>query len=103
MKKFTKQIKILLKIMRFSLYQVLLILFCATFAIAHKNHGQECLNQKIVLHLENKPLDMALRQIKKNASVSFIYSPQLIGSERNVTIVAQNESIKNVLFKLLAP
>jgi hypothetical protein len=46
---------------------------------------------------------MALRQIKKNASVSFIYSPQLIGSERNVTIVAQNESIKNVLFKLLAP
>jgi hypothetical protein len=103
MKKFTKQIKILLKIMRFSLYQILLILFCATFAIAHKNHGQECLNQKIVLHLENKPLDMALRQIKKNASVSFVYSPQLIGSERNVTIVAQVNRLKYVLFKLLAP
>jgi len=103
MKKFTKQIKILLKIMRFSLYQILLIFLCATFAVAHKNHGQECLNQRIALHLENKPLDMALRQIKKNASVSFIYSPQLIGSERNVTILAQGESIKTILFKLLSP
>jgi hypothetical protein len=71
MKKFTKQIKILLKIMRFSLYQILLIFLCATFAVAHKNHGQECLNQRIVLHLENKPFGYGFTSNQKKRFCEF--------------------------------
>lgn len=103
MKKITKQNKILLKIMRFSLYQIIITFVCATFAIAHDNMGQEFLNQKVALHLENKSLDLALRQIQKATSVKFIYSPQVIGSERNVSIDIQNESLRNVLVRLLKP
>ena len=103
MKIFTESIKIFLKIMRFSFYQVLLIVMCSTLAIAHENRGQEFLNQKITLKLENKVLESALRHIKKATSVSFIYSPQVIGVDRTVSINVQNESLKEVLSKLLTP
>lgn len=89
--------------MRFSFYQVLLIVMCSTLAIAHENRGQEFLNQKITLKLENKGLESALRQIKKATSVSFIYSPQMIGVDRTISINVQNESLKEVLSKLLTP
>lgn len=99
----TKPLKILLKIMRLSICPFLLSIACATFVMAYDGKGQELLNQRISLHLENKEIEVVLKQISRQASVRFIYSPQIIQSDRRVSIKAQNEPLSVVLETLFKP
>ena len=99
----TKPLKILLKIMRLSIRPFLLLIACATFVMAYDGKGQELLNQRISLHIENKEIEVVLKQISRQASVRFIYSPQIIQSGRRVTIKAQNEPLSVVLETLFKP
>ncbi|MBO0360073.1 TonB-dependent receptor [Hymenobacter sp. BT186] len=65
--------------------------------------AQTVLERKITLQVEGQTIKETLTQIAKQANVRFVYSQQLIGAERKVTLDAREESLSAVLDEVLAP
>lgn len=103
MKISTKPIRILLKIMRMSIYQLILSILCTTLVAANDSRAQELLNRRISLDLDDQKISVALRQISRQASVRFMYSPQVIPVENKVTLHVNNEPLNMVLESLFKP
>lgn len=85
------------------LAQIALSLWCFTFSFASPLRIQEMLNKRISLDLENKRMEVVLKTISKLSGASFMYSPELIRSERKVSVSAQNQTLDSVLHELLDP
>jgi TonB-dependent starch-binding outer membrane protein SusC len=102
--KITKQThKVFLKIMRISVFQMVVSALCATFALANDGKAQELLTRRISLDMENASVGSVLRHIGKQASVRFMYSPQVIQSQRRLTLKVKNETLEQVLSNVLDP
>ncbi len=99
----TKPIRILFQIMRISIYQLILSILCTSLVVANDSRAQELLNRRISLDLDDQKVSVALRQISRQASVRFMYSPQVIPAERKVTLHVQNETLSTVLETLFKP
>ncbi|OZI05321.1 SusC/RagA family TonB-linked outer membrane protein [Siphonobacter sp. BAB-5385] len=97
MKNNRKPNKILLRIMRLSICQFLLVILGTTLAAAFDGNGQELLNKRITLNISNEEVSTALRQIGRQAAVQFMYSPQVIQATRKVSLQAQNERLSHIL------
>lgn len=103
MKNGSKTLKVFLKIMRLSFYQLLFSVLACTWAFATNGTAQELLNRHITVTIENQNIESAIRKISKVASVRFVYSPQLIHAERKVSLNAQDKSLSEVLESFLKP
>lgn len=103
MKISTKPIRILLKIMRMSIYQLILSVLCTSLVVANDSRAQELLNRRISLDLNDQKISVALRQISRQAAVRFMYSPQVIPVESKVTLQVHNEPLNVVLESLFGP
>ncbi|RDB03878.1 SusC/RagA family TonB-linked outer membrane protein [Runella aurantiaca] len=103
MKNGSKTLKVFLKIMRLSFYQLLLSVFACTWVLATNGNAQELLNRRISVSIENQNVESAIRKISKAASVRFVYSPQLIRADRKVNLNMQDKSLSDVLESLLKP
>lgn len=91
------------KIMRTAFYQIFILAWCSSLVLAFDGKGQEILNRPISVTIENQQVEQAIRKIGKLASVKFVYSPQLIRSDRKVSLNVQNHPLSEVLATLLTP
>ncbi|MVM36760.1 hypothetical protein GO730_02250 [Spirosoma sp. HMF3257] len=99
----TKPRGIFTKIMRIACYQIFLVSWFSSLVLALDGKGQELLNRPISVTIDNQRVEQAIKQIGKLASVRFIYSPQVIRSERKVNLSVQGQPLSSVLNALLTP
>ena len=90
------------KFMRWFGIQSAITLMTCFMAIAHDDHGQ-ILDRKISISIENVSLDDALEKIESEAKIHIFYSIDHIQFKKKVSIVADSETLKYVLDKLLFP
>jgi TonB-dependent SusC/RagA subfamily outer membrane receptor len=93
----------LLKIMRISLIQMLMIVGFTQLSFAFDGFGQEVLNRKLTINIKEQKIGAALNQIGKLSGVNFMYSPELIRSQRKVTFSAKEEKLEAILDNFLTP
>lgn len=75
----------------------------STLSYGYSVLEQEMLNKRITLHLENKRMEVVLKTISRLSGANFMYSPELIQSQRKVSVVAQNQTLDTILHELLDP
>ncbi|MCE7042166.1 TonB-dependent receptor [Dyadobacter sp. CY312] len=89
--------------MKISLLQAFLAVIFTGVSLAHNASGQELLNRKVNLSVENQELRKVLTKIEKQANVKFAYRPSVVPSEQKVSLVATNETLLEVLEKVVKP
>ncbi len=89
--------------MRLTLLQLLLGLLVANVSVATDGRAQDALNRRITLQVANRNVSDVLARIEKLADVKFSYSPDLIQTDRRVTVSQVNEPLAQVLDALLEP
>ncbi|RZK87497.1 MAG: SusC/RagA family TonB-linked outer membrane protein, partial [Hymenobacter sp.] len=73
-------------------------------ALAHYHRpSQTVLERTVSVQLEGQTIKAALSQLAKQANIRFVYSQQLVGAERKVTVHADNAPLATVLDELFAP
>src|SRR5688572_24405206 len=103
MKQFVQTRTKLIKIMRITLSQVVVMLILTGISRAEIGNAQSALERDISIDMSDQSLSSVLKQIEDKASVRFVYSKNFITLEQNVSISASNEKLATVLDKLLAP
>ncbi|GAB3252371.1 TonB-dependent receptor [Larkinella harenae] len=91
------------KFMRFTAFQLCLMLLFAGLTYAADSNAQEFLNQRVSLDCKDLPVKTVLRNLEKTAHVQFLYSVQRIQANRKISFEAQNEKLGDVLERLLKP
>ena len=71
--------------------------------VAAPGNGEDVLNRKISIAVEQKEIRTILSEISKLAEIKFVYSAQRIPCRKKVSIQAQDEKLGNVLNSLLEP
>ena len=64
---------------------------------------QVVLERHVTFQAESQTIESVLNQLEKQLNVHFVYSPQLIGSDRRVTLRVTDKPLEQVLNELLAP
>ncbi|TPG62359.1 SusC/RagA family TonB-linked outer membrane protein [Hymenobacter nivis] len=64
---------------------------------------QGLLERHVTLQAEAQTIESVLSTLEQQLAVHFVYSPQLIGSERRVTLRVTDQPLQQVLSELLAP
>jgi TonB-linked SusC/RagA family outer membrane protein len=95
--------RLLLKIVKLSLVQLVLILIFTGITTATPVKGQEMLDTKVTLSLSNVSLENALSELEKSAKVKFSYNSRTLKLGQKVNVTAKNEVLSSVLSKLLKP
>ncbi len=103
MKKTFYQRKCLLKIMRISLIQLFIVIQFSGLSLASSGFAQEVLNRRLTISIKEERIGAALEKISKASGVNFMYSPELIRSQRKVSFSAKEEKLESVLSNFLAP
>jgi iron complex outermembrane receptor protein len=81
----------------------LLLLLLAGSVQAGAPAGESILARHVTLQLEAQPVQTALTAIETQLNIHFLYSQQLIGAERKVSLQAVNQPLSEVLQSLLDP
>ena len=103
MQKMRKPLHFINQVMRFTLFQLVLIVLTFVVANAKDSKAQEILNQKISITMEDVKLKKALSFLETYASVYFTYNPQKIKTNQRVSIIADNATLESVLNQLFNP
>ncbi|MFC5412478.1 TonB-dependent receptor [Larkinella bovis] len=98
-----KSIPILLHFMKLSLMQVILALVYTGITLAHGANAQELLNQRVSVRIENQSLRKVFKEIESITHIRFAFRPREIPFERKMTVIATNESLAEVLDKVVKP
>ncbi|GAB3970292.1 TonB-dependent receptor [Spirosoma terrae] len=88
-------------LMRLSLLHLLLTVALINGALAA--NGQELLDQRVSLRLDNHTIKQALLALEKTAHVKFVYSRQVVQIEKKISLSATDEKLATVLERLLNP
>ncbi|MCG8390968.1 MAG: TonB-dependent receptor [Cytophagales bacterium] len=95
--------KVAIQVMRISTVSLVLTVWM-TFSLFGKDiHGQDILDKKISLTVEQVTLKAVLSKIERQAEVSFVYSEDFVELSHHVSIQTRGEPLKNVLISLLRP
>lgn len=92
-----------LSLMKIGLFQCLLAVIFSSMAFAHDMQGQDLLERKISLQAQGESLKSVLSLIEKAVDAHFMYSSNLIPTEKKITIDAKKERLGTILDKLLTP
>jgi len=103
MQKKRKPLHFIYQVMRFTAFQLFLLVLTFATLSAKDSNAQEILNQKVSVNLENVKLKKAISTLEKAASVYFTYNPQKIKSDQRVTAIAADASLESVLDQLFSP
>jgi hypothetical protein len=95
--------KVLLFIMSVTLIQILVTSFSLTVAYAVESNAQGILNRKITLKVEDEQFYQVLETIGKQAKIKFAYSPELVKTDKKVSLDARDSRLGDVLNGLLSP
>ncbi len=83
--------------------QTLLMLLFMQFSWAKNGAAQEMLNQRISISVENERIELVISRLEKSANVSFLYSREIIKSQRKISFEAENKPLSAVLEGILQP
>ncbi|GAB3938549.1 TonB-dependent receptor [Larkinella terrae] len=103
MKKYVPSHEALRIIMRISLIQLVVLVAFTDLAVAYHGHAQDVLSRRISVQVQDQKIGTVLEKIGKLSDVRFMYSPELIQSERTVSIMARNRKLELILSDLLTP
>ncbi len=93
----------LLKMMKISLTQSLLLLTLVFQSFANDGKAQDLLEKNVSVNLQNVSMQDALSEIGKVADAKFFYSSKIIQTDRKVSLQAQNLKFSEVLSRLFSP
>ncbi|HEY8956505.1 carboxypeptidase-like regulatory domain-containing protein, partial [Chitinophaga sp.] len=81
----------------------LLILVTFLNVYAAKTLGQEVLDRKITITVNQQALKDVLKEVGRKSKVRFFYSPEMIGTDRKISAEAKDETLAVFLDRLLTP
>ncbi len=88
-------------VMKITFLQMLLVCIGISLCCAHTGISQELLDRRVTLIVEDMKIREAIIRIEREAKVKFVYSPNVIGADRKVSISAVNRKLSEVLAMLL--
>ncbi|MEX2232088.1 MAG: TonB-dependent receptor [Cyclobacteriaceae bacterium] len=89
--------------MKVAIIPVIAVVACSGVVLATESRGQEVLERKISLVVKNKKMLIVFGEIEKAAGIRFVYSPQVIPVRDEVSLRANDDTLGDVLEKLLTP
>lgn len=92
----------LLRIMKYSLLQLVLVCLFSTFSVA-SGFTQDLLNKTVSLRVDNVSFKEAITNLEKVADVKFVYSSKAIQSNRKVSLNVTERRLSEVLELVLRP
>lgn len=95
--------EVALRIMRISFLQCLIALSFLQLSRAEDGKAQELMNKTVNLSVREEPLESVLSQLEKQSGTTFLYSRQVIDSQRKVTFTASGKKLSKVLDQMLKP
>ncbi|SDX69658.1 SusC/RagA family TonB-linked outer membrane protein [Flavobacterium degerlachei] len=103
MKKPVVKQRLLLRIMKITLFQFLLAFVFSTVTMANSVKGQKKLDTKVTLSIENLSLSNALAKLEKTANVKFSYNSRISQLNQIVSYKANDELLSSILSNILKP
>lgn len=95
--------EILILVMRVTFTQLLIMIAMSTLVFAADLKGQEILDRKISLAVDNQEIRSVLRELERQAAVHFTYQSRQIHSSRKITLEVEEIALKNVLQEMFSP
>jgi TonB-dependent starch-binding outer membrane protein SusC len=94
---------LLVKIMRITFLQltILFSLFGSTWA--NPSRGQAVLSKKISINQTDATVGDVLKKLEADYDVNFVYSPQVVNTQRKVNVFSQLRPLAEVLGQMLTP
>src|ERR1700759_191514 len=89
-------------IMKVSFIPIFLFL-TSLCSFAREVRGQEVLNKKLSLSVSRKELKSVLKDVSKLTGARFLYSAEIIRSDRKITIAVKDITLSDFLHQLLSP
>ncbi len=103
MKEIRPKQNVFFKIMKYAIFQFLIGTLLCGVVTANTLKGQDLLDQKISISLNQVTIKDALKLIEKQANVKFVYSSGIIDIRQKVNLVIDEASVHSVLERLLVP
>ncbi|MBF4472902.1 carboxypeptidase-like regulatory domain-containing protein [Flavobacterium sp. HJJ] len=103
MKKPVVKQRLLYRIMKITLFQIVLAFVFSTVVMANSVKGQKKLDTKVTASITNVSLSKALSKLEKLASVKFSYNSRITQLNQKVNINAEDEILSSVLNEILLP
>lgn len=103
MKKPVVKQRLLYRIMKITLFQMVLAFVFSTVMTANSVKGQKKLDTKVTISITNMSLSNALAKLEKSADVKFSYNSRISQLNQKVSINASEETLYNVLFEVFKP
>lgn len=97
----TKKV-LLVRLMRSSVLPLIALIMLSGVLFASPGSAESILNKRLSVSLKNVTLETALNNIQHKADVKFVYSSTLIPLSARVSVNASQETLSNILNKLLA-
>lgn len=89
--------------MKLSLIQCCIAMIFAGVCLARDVSGQDLLNRKISIRIENQDLEGVISALEKQADVKFTYRSKLISNAQKNSLSVSNEPLSQILDKILTP
>lgn len=95
--------RLLYRIVKMSILQTFIVLFFTSITMATSVSGQELLSRHVSLNMKETSVEKVLTRLEKVANVKFSYNSRILKLDRTVSVSATNESLSQVLFRVLKP
>src|ERR1051325_1774164 len=82
---------------------VILLLLTSFCSLAKVTTGQEILAKNVTISVSNKELKSVLKDVSKMTGAKFLYSREIIQSDRRVTISVKEKPLSEFLSLVLTP
>ncbi len=89
------------KIMKLTFSQLLIVLILTGVSYANAGRAQSVLTQSVEISVDNQSLSSVLKKLAKDEKVKFVYSRNVVETDKKVSINARGEKLEEVLDKLL--
>lgn len=92
--------KILWRLMKISVQQLLLCILFTSVVYGHKSIGQDVLDRPVSIVAKDLGIKKILNLIEKQVDVRFVYSSNAIDAEQKTSILADNKKLESILREL---
>jgi iron complex outermembrane recepter protein len=89
--------------MKLTITQVLLSAFFTFGAFAKEAKAQGVLDKLVTINAQNTEIKKVIAEIKRKTDIEFIYSSNVIQSERKISVTANEKKLSDVLAEILVP
>lgn len=91
------------RIMKITLSQLIIAIILTGISYANNIRAQGLLEKQVSIRVDKVSLGKALKQIERRADVKFVYSRNLVQTDQEVSVLAEEQKLDVLLTKLLTP